>query len=703
MSFNYIKKPNTDKQIYNILHPYLGEWFKKKFGKFSAPQQYGILPIHKKENTLIFAPTGTGKTLTAFTSVINELTKKAEKNELEDRVYCVYISPLKALSRDITVNLEEPLAQIKRIAEEKGKKINIRIAARTGDTKANEKAKMLRKPPHILVTTPESLGIVITSTKFRELMNKLDYVIIDEIHSLASSKRGVHLSLSLERLQNLSNFTRIGLSATVSPLDEVAKFLVGQEFGMPRQCNIVDAQFIKSMDFKVLSPVPDIINANVEKTHHKMYELINDLIQKHKTTLIFTNTRSATERVVHYLKDRFPKLYMETTTSKPKNNKKIDPIIENINDQSNAQKTIKSSDVEDVKPQIETINSNSDNLDNLDKEDSRSLIGAHHGSLSTTHRIRIEKQLKEGKLKAIVSSTSLELGIDIGYIDLVILLGSPKSVARALQRIGRSGHQLHETAKGRIIVLGRDDLVECSVLLKAAVEKKIDKVNIPKNCLDVLSQQIYGMAISDIQPLEKIYDTIKKSYNYATLSRSDFDSVISYLKGDHVTLEDRHVYAKIWIDEETGMVGKRGKLARMIYMTNIGTIPDESFVTVKLRDEPIGKIDEGFLEKLKRGDVFVLGGETYEFQYSRGMVATVKTSAGRAPTVPSWVSEMLPLSYDLALEIQKFRRYMEEQFKGNKSKDDVLKFINKYLYVDKNGANSIYEYFNQQYLFSKKY
>ncbi|MCM2325947.1 MAG: DEAD/DEAH box helicase, partial [Candidatus Woesearchaeota archaeon] len=410
--FTYIEKPNTNKEIYNILHPLLRKWFEETFGGFSAPQQYGIMPIHNKENTLIFAPTGTGKTLTAFTSILNELIYLAEKDELKDKVYCVYISPLKALSRDIKVNLMDPLEKIQELAKKEGKKVDIRVGVRTGDTTTSEKAKMLKHPPHILITTPESFAITITSKKFLDLMTGLDWLIVDEIHSIASSKRGTHLSLSMERLSNFTRFTRIGLSATVSPLEEVAKFLVGKEHERFRPCKIVDAQFIKKMDFKVLSPVHDVMKTTHDNIHQSTYELMNDLISTHKTTLIFTNTRSATERVVHFLKDKFPKSYTEK----------------------------------------------------LGDEDSRSLIGAHHGSLSTEHRLNIEKQLKEGKLKAIVSSTSLELGIDIGYIDLVILLGSPKSVARALQRIGRSGHKLHETAKGRIIIQDRDDLVECAVL-----------------------------------------------------------------------------------------------------------------------------------------------------------------------------------------------------------------------------------------------
>ena len=336
--------------------------------------------------------------------------------------------------------------------------------------------------------------------------------------------------------------------------------------------------------------------------------------------------------------------------------------------------------------------------------ESRSYIGAHHSSLSKEHRLNIENRLKEGKLKCVVSSTSLELGIDIGYIDLVILLGSPKSVARALQRIGRSGHKLHDISKGRIIVLDRDDLVECSVLLKAAIEKKIDNVDIPENPLDVLAQEIFGMAIEEQRHIDTLFSIIRHSYPYRNLKKPEFIEIIRYLTGQFVSLEDRNVYAKIWLDEETGMVGKKGKLARVIYMTNVGTIPDESFVRVKLQGVEekkglIGQIDENFLERLKRGDVFVLGGNTYEFIYSQGMTAFVKASVNRPPTVPSWFSEQLPLSFDLALEIQKFRRYMSEMFDKDASKKEIMDFIHRYLYVDEFGANAIYEYFNEQHSF----
>lgn len=634
---SYKEKPDNEKVIMNILNLNVKKWFFNKFDFFSLPQKYGVLEIHSRNNILVSAPTGATKTLTGFLSVINELVDSSEKKILEDRVYCVYISPLKALNEDIKFNLINPLKEIEQIY---GKDLGIRVGVRTGDTSISEKAKMTKKPPHILITTPESLAILLSTTKFSEHLKNVDWCIIDEIHSLAENKRGVHLSLSLERLQNLSgHMTRVGLSATVAPLEEIAKFLVGYEGDKLRNCKIIDVQYIKDLDLKVLSPVPDLINTTHKIMHDKMYELMNRLIQEHNTTLIFTNTRSATERVVNNLKDKFPKNYNDN-------------------------------------------------------------IGAHHGSLSKDHRHGIEERLREGKVKVVVSSTSLELGIDIGNIDLVILLGSPKSVARAIQRCGRAGHQLNKTTKGRIIVLNRDDLVECSVLLKSAIEKKIDKVHIPKNCLDVLAQQVYGIAIYDRISFNDLFLMIKNSYNYHNLNKEDFVKIIDYLSGKFSSLEDRNIYSKIWYDEESGIIGKKGKLARMLYMTNIGTIPDETYVKVKIGDKIVGEIDEAFLERMKRGDVFVLGGERYEFLFARGMTANVKASVDRPPTIPNWFSETLPLSFDLAMDVQKFRRLMNEKFDKKYSKKEILEFILGYLHVDNNSANALYNYFKEQYFFS---
>ncbi|MFH1376835.1 MAG: ATP-dependent helicase [Candidatus Woesearchaeota archaeon] len=635
---NFQKTPYKDEEIFASLNKLVSTWFKNKFGEFSLPQKYAVMNIHNKENTLITAPTGSGKTLSAFLAIINELTNLSKDEKLEDRVYCLYISPLKALNYDIQVNLKEPLKELATMA---GHDLGIRVAVRTGDTTQRERAQMLNTPPHILITTPESLALMLTAPKFRDHLSKVQWAIIDEVHALAVNKRGVDLSLSLERLQEFAgNYTRIGLSATISPLEEVAKYLVGLEKGEYRSCKIVDASFLKKLDLKVISPVENIIQTTETDLHDSLYNMLDNLIQEHKTTLIFTNTRAGTERVIHHLKTKFPEKYIEN-------------------------------------------------------------IDAHHSSLSKSHRFDTEERLRKGKLKVVVTSSSLELGVDIGYIDLVIQMGSPKSVTRALQRFGRAQHKLKGKSKGRFVVLDRDDLVECSVMLKNAVEGKIDKIDIPKNCLDVLAQHIYGEAIVEYRNPDELFDSIKQSYCYQDLQRSQYEDILSYLAGEYVALEERHVYAKIFYNREDNLIGKKGKLARVLYSTNIGTIPDESHLLVKIKDQVIGTLDEGFLERLKPGDVFILGGATYQFQYARGMTVQVRATPEKLPTVPSWFSDMLPLSYDLAMEIQKFRLLMEEKFNSKKSKEEIIKFIDEYLYVDENAANSIYEYFREQYLYAE--
>ncbi|NQU78440.1 DEAD/DEAH box helicase [Candidatus Woesearchaeota archaeon] len=678
------KEPEAAETVSKILSPIIKKWFFSRFKDFSLPQLYAVYDIHCRQNILVSAPTGATKTLTGFLSILNNLVDLDEKGLLEDRVYAVYISPLKALNYDIQHNLKTPLEEIEDIA---GRKLGIRVGVRTGDTTPNERAKMTKNPPHILITTPESLAILLQSIKFRNHLSNVEWTIIDEIHALAENKRGVHLSLTMEMLQRLSpGMCRVGLSATIAPLEEIASFLVGSA----RPCRIVDVQFIKELDLKVISPIPNLIDTTHEHLNKKMYELIDDLVQKHKTTLIFTNTRAATERIVHYLKDRFPKNYTDVISEA--DNIDFEAKPDEDSGKGDVPSEITSPDKPDVKDVPNVLN------EKIYKK--ITAIGAHHGSLSKTHRHKIEDGLRKGNLKCVVCSTSLELGIDIGYIDLVILLGSPKSVARALQRVGRSGHQLHSKTKGRIIVLDRDDLIECSVLLKSAVDKKIDRIHIPRNCLDVLSQQIYGFCIADRMQISELLSVVRQSHCYKDISDDDFYSVIKYLSGEHVSLEDRHVYAKIWHDPDTGMMGKKGKLARVIYMTNIGTIPDETGVIVKAGTEVIGMIDEAFLERLRRGDVFVLGGSTYEFLFSRGTVAQVRSAIGRRPTVPSWFSDMLPLSFDLAMEIGRFRRLIRDRLESGMGMKDVVEFIHSYLYVDDNAANAIYGYMREQHDFA---
>ncbi len=630
----FLKEKNNEEEIFSVLHPIVSNWFKQKFGSFCESQKYSIIPIHDRKNIIVSSPTGSGKTLCAFTSILNYLIGLSERGELENKIYTVYVSPLKALSKDVEVNLIKPLKEMEEMVK---KKFGIRIALRTGDTPSSERAKMARSSPHILVTTPETLAIVLTSKKFVEKFSAVEFCVVDEIHAL-DNKRGTYLSLSLERLNEMSVIwpVKIGLSATISPLEEVAKFLVGIEDD--REVFIADVKLDKKIDVKVLSAGKNLI----EDTNlgSEMYDLMDSLTREHKTTLIFTNTRAATERVVNHLKEKFPTEYGD---------------------------------------------------DN---------IAAHHSSLSKTHRFDIENRLRDGKLKVVVCSTSLELGIDIGFIDLVIMLGSPKSSARALQRLGRAGHKLHETAKGRFIVLDRDDLVECCVIQKEMLEKKINKIHFPSNALDVLSQQIYGMAIYKIWKIDNLLSLIKKSYCYSELPKKDFLDVISYLSGDYA-LEKNNVYGKIWYDPVSQQIGKRGKLARVLYMTNLGTIPEESFVTVKLAPsgEPVGVIDESFLERMKKGDVFVLGGRKYQYSYTRGMNLYVRADVSRAPTIPSWFSESLPLAFNSALEINRFRKLMREHLENKKRKSEILKFIQQHLYVNKETSESIYDYFNEQHKF----
>ncbi|MCW1297425.1 MAG: ATP-dependent helicase [Candidatus Rehaiarchaeum fermentans] len=584
------------------------KWFFSKFKAFTPAQEKAIKEILENNNVLVTAPTGSGKTLAAFLGIISELFSLSKQKKLEKGVYCIYVSPLKALINDVTKNLISPLNEIKALAKKEGLDYDdVNVGIRSSDVKSGEKSKQLRNPPKILCTTPESLSIMLSSFKFRENLNKVRWVVVDEIHSLAESKRGAHLTLSLERLEQISpNFVRIGLSATVSPLEEVAKFLVGN-----RNCKIIDARFDKKITFSVYSPVKDLVYEKEEKIMKESYKLIVERIKKNRTTLIFTNTRSGAERVSSNLKKYFPNIL------------------------------------------------NEDNL------------GVHHSSVSRDFRLDLENKLKEGKLKAVVSSTSLELGIDIGYIDEVIQLGSPKSVSRLLQRIGRSGHRLNEVSKGILICENVDDLIEDSVMCKKAQDQFIDPISIIKNPLDVLAQHIVGMSLEKRYNLKEAYDIIKRAYPFSSLSWGDYISVIKYLIGQYHSLEERNVYSKIAlydknlnrifnienITEEEGsnyFFGRKGN-ARIIYFLNSGTIPDETKIKVYDDKKFVGTLEEDFVQRLLPNDKFVLAGKVYSFIKRKGSKVLVEEAKGQRPTVPSWFSEELPLNYELAKWVNYYR------------------------------------------------
>ncbi len=649
MPIRFVYREYSDEEIYDMLRPYVAEWFKRRFGSFTPPQRMAIPLIKKRHNVLVSSPTGTGKTLAIFLGIIDDLYAYYETcGELPRGIQVVYVSPLRALNNDMRRNLREPIEGIRKVAKEKGIELPlIKVAVRTSDTTPSEKQRMLRDPPHILITTPESLAIALNAPRFREVLKTASIVVIDEIHEIASSKRGSHLSLSIERLENLVGkpLIRIGLSATIAPLEEVAKFLVGyRDDGLPRDCVIVDARFSKPIDIRVLCPVADLVHSSAEEINSAIYRKLIELIKEHHTTLIFTNTRSATERVVYKLRKIMEK----------------EGIV----------------DIDEIE--------------------------AHHSSLSRDLRLEIENKLKKGELRVIVSSTSLELGIDIGYIDLVVLLSSPKSVSRLLQRVGRAGHHIRQVSKGRIIVVDRDDLVECTVLAKAALEKKIDRVRIPRNTLDVLAQHLVGMALEKKWKVDEAYRLVRRSYTFHNLPYNDFLNVLKYLAGRYSNyLEHMRVYAKIWYDEGEGIFGRR-RGARMIYFLNIGTIPDESKAyVITTEGRYVGDLEEGFVEWLTPGDLFVLGGRVYEYLRSRGLRVIVRPADGARPTVPSWFSEMLPLAFDSALEVGRFRRIIADMISQGLAEEDIVDYLVREYNLEKHAAENIYRYIYEQYIFTR--
>lgn len=649
-------KPFSREESLGSLNFYIRDWFQKRYKEPTPPQLYSFKLVSEGKSLLITAPTGSGKTFSAFMAILSDLMNMAEKGTLEDKIYCVYVSPLRALNNDIYRNLNEPLDEIYKKLGESVKKIS--VAIRTGDTPQQERQRQLRKPPNILVTTPESLAILLNAQKFVENMKSVKYVVVDEIHELANNKRGVHLSLSLERLADLADrdFIRIGMGATLYPLEIAAGFLVGyKDESKERDCYIIDATWDKPMEYMTMCPVSDIVNASDKKIDDSIYKSLNAIIKKNRTTLIFTNTRSGTERVIYNLMRRFK--YGEEH------------------------------------------------------------IAAHHGSLSRELRLGVEEMLKKGKLRCVVSSTSLELGIDIGYIDNVVQLGSPKSVTRAIQRIGRSGHKFSDTARGEIVAINRDDLVECAVMLDSAKKRHLDSFSIPRNALDVLAQHIVGMALTKKWKVDEAFELVKRAYSYHSLDRKDFIMLLEYLSGSYVGLESRRVYGKIWYEAADGVFGRRGRLTKLIYYLNIGTIPDEVSVNVYAEGNKwIGSIQEEFLSRLKPGDIFVLGGRLYRFDHSREMKAFVTRADTKIPTIPPWFSEQLPLTFELALEIGRFRHNLADavskELRGAKGIAKLLKknklkasrevnAILDAMPIDANTKNSILSYFAEQLLFAK--
>jgi ATP-dependent Lhr-like helicase len=577
-------------------HPAVSRWFLETLGSPTIAQQRGWAAIHGKKHTLIAAPTGSGKTLAAFLNALDDLFQEGLEHELPDEVRVVYVSPLKALSADIHKNLAEPRAGIRRIAAEMGLDApRITAAVRTGDTTSSERAAMLRKPPHILVTTPESLYLLLTAERSREMLRTVRTVIVDEIHAVIGSRRGAHLALTLERLQKVTAhpLLRLGLSATQKPIEDVARYLVGGT----EECTIVDEGHRREMDLAVEIPKSPLSAVMSSEVWTEYYDRLTELINAHTTTLVFVNTRKMAERVARHLSERV----------------------------------------------------------------GEDLVTAHHGSLSKEARLDAETRLKTGKLKALVATASLELGIDIGHVDLVCQIGSPHRIATFLQRVGRSGHTIAGLPKGRIFPVSRDDLFECAALLRAVKQGDLDHIVIHESPFDVLAQQIVAETSCADYSEDELYTLFQRAWLYRNLKRDDFDSVLKMVSEGFSTKRGRRG-ALVHRDEVNSHVrGRRG--SRMLAITSGGAIPELADYRVLLEpdDTFVGTLNEDFAIESNVGDIFQLGNTSWLILQVAGGTVRVADAKGAPPTIPFWTGEAPARSDELSKAVSDLRRDVQDR------------------------------------------
>ncbi|HHY85947.1 MAG TPA: DEAD/DEAH box helicase [Verrucomicrobia bacterium] len=582
-------------------HPAIHAWFERRFGSPTEPQALGWPAIQSGNHTLIAAPTGSGKTLAAFLASLDAEFRLGLEGQLRDETHVVYVSPLKALSNDIHKNLEEPLAEIRAaIKDACGADIAVRAAVRTGDTLSADRQALARKPPHILVTTPESLYLLLTSLSGRRMLKTARTLIVDEIHSVVSNRRGAHLALSMERLAALAEgpVQRIGLSATQKPIEDVARFLVGTRHldahGAPR-CAILDTGHSRAMDLAIELPDSPLEAVMSNEVWAEVYQRLAALIREHRTTLVFVNTRRMAERVAHNL--------------------------------------------------CECIGSD--------------LVLSHHGSLSTKLRLEAENRLKRGELKALVATASLELGIDIGSVDLVCQLGTTRSIATLLQRVGRAGHHRGGLPKGRLFPLTRDELVECVALLRSIARGDLDRLHIPAKPLDVLAQQIVACATTDDWREDALFDLVRSAYAYRDLSRPEFDEVVRMLAEGFSTKRGRRS-ALIHHDGVNHRIrARRG--ARLLALTSGGAIPDTGDYRVMLapNDTFIGTVHEDFAVESMAGDIFQLGNASWRILQIGAGTVRVEDAHGAPPGIPFWLGEAPARTNEVSRAVAELRAEAE--------------------------------------------
>ena len=611
-------------------HPTIARWFEQKFGSPTEPQVRGWPAIQAGKHALIAAPTGSGKTLAAFLAALDRLFREGLAGTLRDETSVVYVSPLKALSNDIHKNLEEPLNEIREsLFASEGRRVDVRAEVRTGDTPAAKRQAIARRPPHILVTTPESLYLLLTSVSGRKLLSTVRTLIVDEIHAVVANRRGSHLSLSIERLAALAKqpLQRIGLSATQRPIETVAEFLVGSDHrneahgepakngyhpaedlcagkaiteSSPIRCEIIDCGYSRQMDLSIEVPGSPLEAVMSNEVWLEVYQRLASLIESHRTTIVFVNTRRMAERVTHQLCERL----------------------------------------------------------------GRDKVTSHHGSLSAKLRLEAEGRLKRGELKALVATASLELGIDIGSVDLVCQLGPTRSLATLLQRVGRARHQRGGIPKGRLFPLSRDELVECAAMLRSVRNGELDNLVIPQKPLDVLAQQIVACSATDDWDEEQLFCLMRSAWPYRNLSREEFNDVVSMLAEGFSTKRGRRA-ALVHHDSINHRIrGRRG--AQLIALTSGGTIPDTGDYRVVLEPSEtfIGTVNEDFAVESLAGDIFQLGNASWRILRINSGMVRVEDAHGQPPNMPFWLGEAPGRTRELSRAVSDLRRDIEEQLAG---------------------------------------
>ena len=584
--------------VLSDFHPAIRAWFRQRFSVPTDAQAEGWPHIRAGSDTLIAAPTGSGKTLAAFLAGIDALIRQAKREPLDDAVSILYISPLRALGNDIHRNLEMPLAEIRRVAASLGEELpEIRVAVRSGDTPASKRQALTRKPPHILITTPESLYLLLSAERSRGTLRHVRTVIVDEIHALVGNRRGTHLALSLARLDHVAEKrpVRIGLSATQKPIAGMAQFLVGSDRrrndGSP-DCALVDLGHQRDLDIAIEVPPSELDAIISHPQWDEIYERLAELIGAHRTTLIFVNTRALAERVGHRLAERMGE----------------------------------------------------------DK------VAGHHGSLSKERRLRLEERLRGGDLAALVTTSALELGIDIGGIDLVCQIGSPRRIATFLQRVGRSGHALGLQPKGRLLPTTRDELVECAALVRAVRAGRLDRIAPLDAPLDVLAQQIVAECASEPWPVADLYALCRRATPYRTLERAAFEEIVTML-ADGVGEGGGRAKPLLHYDRINGMVRGR-RHARITALTNGGVIPElgDYRVLADPDDTFVGMLNEDFAIESQAGDIFLLGTTSWRIRKVETGIVRVQDAQGAPPTVPFWLGEGSGRSVELSAEVGRLRR-----------------------------------------------